>query len=662
MTMTVSNKTADEPVLPDDAATLVVSKTQNASQTSLPPKESISDHQQATRIGRPLHDHSNYFLLAKPDPDIGKALAGPAGELTKSAMDALRVKFAEEWNTHPSDPEWIGLQDIALAIEGMADGTLLPKFYLSSLAPGVGKTSAVCFSLRKLVAMEQYKEISAVIFLSRYEEISHLVEDMKLKETDYAVLVSEKAEQKYREMNKWGTGIPNTGRVLFTTQQRLEGDRNRGKKFAEISEFHFQGKPRAIKIWDETICPSQTIAVGQDDISGLLKECRPNSLAVAAALEALIDMLRKVPDRAVVAPRLHELVDLETFRSWFASGEDKDTAEALWRLSDKPVNTRKDGVSGSTMLDYEEILPDDFAPLLILDASGLQRETYKLWAEGRGGLYRLYSPPKDFTPFLIGHWDRGAGKSGSLKQKRKKWNEIADGVAAKIDELPKGDEILVVHFKNVDMPRYVVERIGDNPRVHFVTWGQHTATNDFKDCKHVILAGVLQYSTSGYEAIGRGAKRIIPFRQLLDTDHRKIRLGEIAHNILQAACRGMVRKSDGNKCPEGCSLWIIYSAHHATGVPRELLTKVFPGATVKDWISKARKKNTIDRAIEWIAKQDDRLLTANEVADAIGYDRDNFNGRIRKRRDIFQEGLAAIGRKAVWHGHRKATTIEVTTR
>ncbi len=578
--------------------------------------------------------------LAPKPPRSEEPLSLTPGELTQRAMKNIVDKFKQR-NTNPSQSEWNGLQQIALTIQGMADQNLPPMFYLSSLSPGVGKTSVTCEAIRTLLAMESYRDVGVILFLSRCEEIKHLIENASLREDDYAVLVSEKGE--YAELNKCGNLNAGKARVLITTQQRLELYCRDERTFADISEFHFNGKPRRVRVWDEAILPSTILTVGKYDISDLLKICVQNDAVVGSATEELFNELSKAADRAIVdVPDLQSIIELHTFRDWFSDGADKDVAEALWKLSGRSVRVRKD-MEGNTALDYEDTFPDDLAPLLILDASGQQRNTYELWYANRKGLQFLPSPQKDYSPLKVHHWNRGAGKS-----KRTDWDEIFDGVAKTINGLPKEHKILVVHFKHgryvPDIPEMIRDRIGSDSRVSFCTWGKHTATNEFAECRHVILAGVLQYSTSQNEAHGRGAKGIKTEDEFTDEEHRDTRLGEIAHNILQAACRGSVRRSEGNTCPAGCTLWLIFSSHRSTGIPRELLDRIFPGAMIQDWAPLPKKLtgqaktliNILDTVTDGIG------VGKTYVQEVLGIsDRRNFN-RLIRRRDV-QEWMTAIG-------------------
>jgi hypothetical protein len=230
------------------------------------------------------------YLRAEPEPSE-QALALEPGELFERALIRLQTQLQSR-STHPSRPEWIGLEQITLAIEGMADGRLPPQFYISSLAPGVGKTSAVCCAIRDMMTMDKYKDTSAIVFLSRCEEIERLRNNMELNEDDYAVFVSKKGE--YAQMNKLGNGSPETARVLFTTQQRLQMYLRNRDKFAEVSEFYFQGTPRQVRVWDEAILPSNSLTLSANKIASIFHRCAKNNKDIEAYLKALFNMLDSV--------------------------------------------------------------------------------------------------------------------------------------------------------------------------------------------------------------------------------------------------------------------------------------------------------------------------------------------------------------------------------
>jgi hypothetical protein len=332
-------------------------------------------------------------------------------------------------------------------------------------------------------------------------------------------------------------------------------------------------------------------------------------------------------------------IDLSDFRSLFDSDSSRDTAEAIWYLSGRTVRVRRDPRNGMTTLDYEDILPDDLAPMLILDASGDLRQTYRFWADERRNLHRLYSPKKSYAGLTIRHFDKGAGKNVN-------WNpkavlELAESVAKMIAEIPKNESVLVVHHKpkrrNADIVKAIRQRLPSRSGpVEFINWGRHTATNEFKDCRYVILAGVLHYNLAQYEAAGRGAKKAKVEDVFTDDDMRQTRIGEISHHIFQAAGRGAIRRTVDGGCPDGCTLYAIFSTHKATGFPKEQLFTIFPEAQLHDWSpegeTKAQLTGRVLEAFELVygAVQSGGTISQAEVRTELGIEKSNFRRTVSK--------------------------------
>jgi hypothetical protein len=172
-----------------------------------------------------------------------------------------------------------------------------------------------------------------------------------------------------------------------------------------------------------------------------------------------------------------------------------------------------------------------------------------------------------------------------------------------------------VHFKPgrfvVNIETELRKTLPDCSNVSFLTWGKHTATNEYQDCKHVILAGVLQYSIPQYQAVGRSAKKLTTGEELTETDHQSVRLGEIAHNIFHASCRGNVRKMENDSCPLDCHLYIVFSAYREIGIPQRLLGVIFPGAAVIDWLPVPRVTGKKQRAL--VSRLKEEYLNSNMI-------------------------------------------------
>jgi hypothetical protein len=290
----------------------------------------------------------------------------------------------------------------------------------------------------------------------------------------------------------------------------------------------------------------------------------------------------------------------------------------LW-MSGQEVRLHRDSHAGATTISYRETLPKEFAPLLVLDASGSLRLTYKLWEEGRGNLIRLSSPGKSYDNLTIHHWDHAAGKSAH--QDEAKVETLAEGISKTIAEMPPEEEVLIILRKQEDLSHPSLEdRVAtkvsdaglDTSRLHFLTWGKHTATNEYADVRHVIVVGALQYAYAQNEAMARAATGLGVEDNVSKRKVEKLRLGEVGHHLFQAVGRGAVRKSVGGDCPPGCHLWIATSSLGAAPIPSELLKTIFPDCRLEIWdpVAQPLKKSEV----AFVAAVETCLGRNNEVA------------------------------------------------
>src|SRR5262249_28321659 len=151
--------------------------------------------------------------------------------------------------------------------------------------------------------------------------------------------------------------------------------------------------------------------LGRYDISELFKRFSRSNDELTKDLEALFATLKDSNSGDLIAiPDIEKHgVSLVEALSLVKGDDHKRIVETLWALSGHTVRLRKDKHSNAA-LHYEDFLPDDLAPMLILDASGQQRKTYELWHKHRGGLEFLESPQKSYRGLTIHHWNRGAGQ------------------------------------------------------------------------------------------------------------------------------------------------------------------------------------------------------------------------------------------------------------
>jgi hypothetical protein len=325
-----------------------------------------------------------------------------------------------------------------------------------------------------------------------------------------------------------------------------------------------------------------------DDIAATLRHLRSDFPTEAQKLQDLFYELRQCADGEVV-----HVAQKITALGW-------DLEDALRRQSDWPQETvniarelvglrhnavtvrhrNKQTREGPVhIVGHVDFLPVDLPPMIILDASARIRHTYRLWEVHRRNLRRLKVATKDYSNLTIHWWDKGGGRSTIESNPSEYVEAISDLIASEganpwliIHHKPNDDDNLQTHLKEALDPHHW-------PNLHFVTWGQHTATNDFADIPNIILAGTLFYAGPAYEAHARAASGVsAAMCPIPNSTITTMKLAESLHHILQAACRGAVRKMNGEIVP--CHVYLIAAGRHRI---HQNLTKVFPGASVVEW-------------------------------------------------------------------------------
>ena len=603
---------------------------------------------------------------------VPAAEPSPSGKLTIQTMTTLKQAFAQQVPAHePSEAQLGALEDLASKLEGMAENKLDPLIYLCTLDPGVGKTQTIIHFVRHLIASEEHKDVGIVICVGRLAEIETLVAEMRLEKSEYAVLVSDGPQARYAELNALGNQSKTSARLLFITHQMLESrsGRNNGS-FNAVPEFHYNGQLRRVKIWDESILPARTISVPLTSIEALKGDLAVRYPKLYKAIEGLVDDARDMPARNWIdVPNFAEDCGVDEGRALsIFSDEDespkgeesnyykriKRTVVDLWALSGNSVLVVAEGPN-RFLVSYERTLPDDLKPVIVCDASGRVRNTYSLWSETQGDIVRLAHADKDYAPLVVHLWRKGGSKYAFLNDSASLLNEMANLVNSSADT----ERWLIVHHLhhkkrfNIDIPGQSTLRITNPNRVHFVHWGgeDFKATNQYRRIKNIILAGTLFYGTDYYVGATMQSKNLSHGEQLLPEEVRRVELGEHAHVILQAACRGSVRLSEGDKCAP-CNLYII--AHPSSGIPGMLENGyIFPGAKPPlAWGPTSVKlprlvKKAVKFIVGWLRKRPKETLSSAKVRRHLDIP-DTIGGRANFQNDIidhptFEAALALEG-------------------
>lgn len=571
-------------------------------------------------------------------------------DLAERTMHKVQ-KFFTAKKHKPSVQMWAALQDIAETLQAMALGEAPRKVHLSSLDPGIGKTTVARCFVDTLLERPEDAGAGVIICVARLEEVKALVDAIGIPDDMFAVFTADK------ELNARGKAAPQEAQVLFTTQQMIER-RLQGGRFEDCEAFFYRAEPRAVRVWDETWLPGHGVSVSRYVMSHLLYLLARGGLhSLANTMEDVFTHVRNLEDGTrFELPDFAEHADLNELFSLVDLPRDNAEKEyqqrvreemaAMWYLSGKTVAIRKDGKDGQAMLTFRETLPEDLAPLLVLDASGRVRHTYEEMEKRRGNIVRLREAAKRYDRLRVHVWNTGGGK-GSFAKGERSAQELIDGIAATINTKPDEEWLVVYHLptkRTVDVPASVsVLLTGNADRVKFLNWGKHMATNSYKSIRNVILAGTLFYRPSQYEALGRLAAGMHPVEGQYSEDSFKCIVdGESRHGILQALCRASVRGCDGEQALE-CDAYIIASVR--TGIPAAL-PELFPGCQVVKWQPVKRAlTGKVKEAVDYLKTRFEHgaeFVKFAEACKVLSMTSANFKYNVRRHPDFVSE-LAEMG-------------------
>ena len=319
--------------------------------------------------------------------------------LSASAMVDLEATLST-FGSSLSPEAHTAISALLSTLEAGLWGELPPSYYLSSIDPGTGKTLAVSKFLKAWKDAGFLPASGVLVCVSRLTEIVAYLVSSGLSQDDVAVLTSGAS------INALGCSVDRHDQapVMFTTQQRI-GYRARKASMAELDGFFFKGAPRALRIWDESALLGENLTVRADELGALLGPLRSAQPHYVEQLKGFIKSIWAAePGAAIAVP---DALGVSKGAAGL-SPDRKATLSTLSRLAGSEVRLVDVGKGDVRLAGSAQQLPVDFAPAIILDASGRVRETYKLWEERKGGLVRLPSAAND----LSGPYDTLMAASG----------------------------------------------------------------------------------------------------------------------------------------------------------------------------------------------------------------------------------------------------------
>lgn len=171
---------------------------------------------------------------------------------------------------HPSSsaiPESRGLESASTIEEALSlsiTGGIEKAIYVLGADCGTGKSTSIIEALREWKA-DRFNGDGAIIFVSTLAEIDHFVISAGLESPDYAAQTGNKDYTHYGSGRHLANEVP----VLFATHSKARRALREAGSFEAASCFHYRGKARSLRVWDEALSPAQCSSFRLDDLSAL---------------------------------------------------------------------------------------------------------------------------------------------------------------------------------------------------------------------------------------------------------------------------------------------------------------------------------------------------------------------------------------------------------
>lgn len=503
-------------------------------------------------------------------------------ELTALAQKNL-VTSLESFRNVLSIPHTDALLTLVQSMTDLAVGKLTGRWAFP-IPTGCGKTRAIidwCASMTQL-----HLPYSVAVASSRIDALITLRDAMtKAGIPEFMIgLLHESPDKKVKSNSD---GENQDRQILLMSHQMIRSSESNLTRYNS-----YQGHPRNLLIYDESLLTTDTHHFG----------IRPLCAAIAHVLE----LIKKQEQHTEISNYLTEVKHiLEAAEDNFFDGIElrhvdtpfihPNTAayyEREWRkygmisqfLQAANLRLRLLRAGSHAVVSYEVVMPDELKNVLVLDASFPIRKLCKLddTLQDATVSLGLNSDIKRFDHVELYRLKSYGGRHSM--EARFKDKQMVREVVKVIKELPTTDRILCFVYKLKDRVNYKTILLGeledagvDTSRIYIETYGNETSLNDYHDCQHVFLIGILHRAetelTGQYLAQTRNLDGVIS-RELVDD----ISLSEKAHVAYQALSRGCLRVVNNGQAQPMKG----YIVEIDPAIETEL-SKVMPGVQWKTW-------------------------------------------------------------------------------
>ncbi|MCC8405228.1 hypothetical protein LJ655_25695, partial [Paraburkholderia sp. MMS20-SJTN17] len=369
----------------------------------------------------------------------------------------------------------------------------------------------------------------------------------------------------------------------------------------------FQGRPRSLLIWDESLISTTAKAMSVQEIRRVRNhaetdkpELLPHLDKIVSVIDAELAALKADPSRK---PRL--LAELLPLGEFVEAGETanslsqhdkaaswlRDEVLNLLALISLPVSVLMtgNGDTGDGIVRYAITVPDELSNVAVLDASYVIRDL----TQADASIVDRTTPEmlgyKSYSNVTVNQVKLATGKQ-AMSDSVEASKPAAHELQKVIDAVPPDECVLVFTFKDarqklirnlrqlgVNLDAMVEIDGKPRRRIEVLTWGQETSRNDLLHCRHVVMAGVLRRNPLELAAALSGQQRLGESPRLHTAGAlRRLNVSEMAHSVLQGMNRGACRVMDGDGQAQRMKLTILVAGAGA-GELREALQPVLPG-------------------------------------------------------------------------------------
>ncbi len=511
--------------------------------------------------------------------------------LADAAEAGLRVRFDND-NHKPSEAQWAAISDLLEHLEMAAEGGLDPAVYLSAIPAGTGKTATLAQFANALMADPSCSHVGMLIAVNRVTEVEEMAKLLVDGVANLCVIAGQPTDA-VRSLGHQADA--DDAQVVICTQEALKRTLKASGTFDAATRFHFHGQRRSVVAWDEAFAFNRPVVLNPSRTLRLMEAMSAQSSAAAGALwewsqeakEAAGGMCQ-VPDFAEMGVEWRALED--------AVADDDETlaqAQFVAVIAGKAAYAFEDN-RGAMLVTYTPELPPSLLPVIVTDASaaqGVHHASYEQMGRTRP-VKRLKEATKTYRNMTVRLIPVAASRSAYRDDKEARAKALIEmGVAYIRQAAP--EPVLVVSYRNRFKMKGVKEATireainarlepSERARVQHVTWGRHTATNEHRDVRHVLLMG-LNFLPRALAHAASGAALDRSMQTSSATDHPttdqvdEMRAGMLRDSTLQAILRGNARKAADGDC--GQMEAAIFQSPMA-GLSDDDYRNMFPGASI----------------------------------------------------------------------------------